>query len=81
MSLGINTSITDTREQTSTLGRGKTLYVGGDGDGNYTRIQDAIDNASDEDTVFVYDDSSPYYENVVVHVIIFGLCFLFLQIG
>ncbi|HEC81565.1 MAG TPA: PKD domain-containing protein, partial [Thermoplasmatales archaeon] len=33
---------------------------------NYTRIQDAIDNASDGDTVFVYDDSSPYYENIIV---------------
>ena len=42
------------------------LYVGGSGPGNYTSIQDAIDNASDGDTVFVYDDSSPYYENVVV---------------
>ena len=45
---------------------GNTLYVGGSGPNNYTKIQDAIDNASDLDTVFVYDDSSPYYENVVV---------------
>ena len=45
---------------------GNTLYVGGDGPGNYTKIQDAIDNASDGDTVFVYNDSSPYYENVKV---------------
>jgi parallel beta-helix repeat protein len=30
------------------------LYVGGSGPGNYTRIQDAIDNASDGDTVYVY---------------------------
>jgi len=45
---------------------GDTLYVGGDGSGNYTRIQDAVDNASDGDTVFVYDNSSPYYENVMV---------------
>jgi len=41
---------------------GNTLYVGGDGPGNYTKIQDAIDDASDGDTVFVYDDSSPYIE-------------------
>ena len=34
--------------------RGNTLYVGGSGPGNYTRIQDAIDNASSGDTVFVY---------------------------
>jgi len=46
--------------------RGNWLYVGGSGPGNYTRIQDAIDNASDGDTVFVYDESSPYYENIVI---------------
>ena len=47
--------------------RGNTFYVGGSGPGNYTKIQDAIDNASDGDTVFVYDDSSPYYENIVIN--------------
>jgi parallel beta-helix repeat protein len=47
-------------------GFGTTLYVGGNGPNNYTKIQDAIDNASNGDTVFVYDDSSPYYENVIV---------------
>jgi parallel beta-helix repeat protein len=41
---------------------GNTLYVGGNGTGNYSKIQDAIDNASDGDTVFIYDDSSPYNE-------------------
>ncbi len=46
---------------------GNWLYVGGSGPGNYTKIQDAIDNASSGDTVFVYDDSSPYYENVVIN--------------
>jgi len=46
--------------------RGGILYVGGSGEGNYTKIQDAIDNASDGDTVFVYDDSSPYYEHLIV---------------
>ena len=45
---------------------GNTLYVGGGGSGNYSNIQDAIDNASDGDTVFVFDDSSPYYENLIV---------------
>lgn len=45
---------------------GSILYVGGSGFGNYTKIQDAIDNASDNDTVFVYDDSSPYYENIMI---------------
>ena len=41
---------------------GNTLYVGGGGPGNYTKIQDAIDDAKRGDTVFVYDDSSPYFE-------------------
>jgi len=43
---------------------GETLYVGGSGQGNYSRIQDAVDNASNWDTVFVY--SGIYYENVIV---------------
>ena len=43
------------------LSSGNTLYVGGSGEGNYSKIQDAINGASDGDTVFVYDDSSPYY--------------------
>jgi len=47
--------------------RGNWLYVGGSGPGNYTKIQDAIDNASKGDTVFVYDDSSPYYENIKIN--------------
>jgi parallel beta-helix repeat protein len=47
--------------------RGNWLYVGGSGPGNYTMIQDAVDNATDNDTVFVYDDSSPYYESVVIN--------------
>ena len=41
---------------------GNTLYVGGTGPGNYTKIQYAIDNASNGDTIFVY--SGIYYENV-----------------
>lgn len=43
------------------------LYVGGSGHGNYSSIQEAIDNATDGDTVFVYDDSSPYYENIIMY--------------
>lgn len=31
-----------------------TLYVGGEGPGNFTQIQDAIDHAYDGDTIFVY---------------------------
>jgi hypothetical protein len=52
-------------EKTSPMAsRGHWLYVGGSGPGNYTKIQDAIDNASDGDTVFVYDDSAPYKEHI-----------------
>jgi len=47
-------------------GSGKTLYVGSGEPGNYTTIQGAINDASDGDTVFVYHNSSPYCEHVVV---------------
>jgi len=50
---------------------GNILYVGGSGDGNYTKIQDAINDSSDGDTVFVYAYSSPYYECVKVNKSIF----------
>jgi len=53
-------AIAQTTEKPLPASRGNWLYVGGSGPGNYTWIQDAIDNASDGDTVFVYDDSSPY---------------------
>ena len=49
------------------IATGNTLYVGGNGSGNYSKIQDAINDAVDGDVVFVFDDSSPYYENVVVN--------------
>jgi len=57
----------DVREQ-STIAPidGKILYVGGSGPGNYTKIQEAINDSSDGDTVFVYNDSSPYYENIEI---------------
>jgi len=59
-------AIDNAKKATIPISSGNTLYVGGTGPGNYTKIQDAIDNASDGDTVFVYDDSSPYYENIIV---------------
>ena len=42
------------------------MYVGGSGPNNYTTIQSAIDDAVDGDTVFVYDDSSPYREHLLI---------------
>jgi nitrous oxidase accessory protein NosD len=42
------------------------LYVGGSGPNNYSMIQDAIDNASNGDIIFVY--SGIYYENVIINL-------------
>jgi len=46
---------------------GNILYVGGSGPGNYTTIQSAINDANNGDAVFVYDDSSPYLENLQIN--------------
>ena len=43
-----------------------TLYVGGSGPGNYSTIQSAINNANNGDTIFVFDDSSPYNEGIEI---------------
>ena len=56
----------DIEEPSLPTSSGNWLYVGGSGPGNFTKIQDAVDKASDGDTVFVYDDSSPYDENITV---------------
>jgi len=53
------------RQSIVTLDGGGILYVGGTGEGNYTSIQDAINDASDGDTVFVYNGT--YCENVIVN--------------
>ena len=47
---------------------GNTLYVGGSGPNNYTKIQDAINNADEGDTVFVY--SGTYYEHFTINTTI-----------
>ncbi|MCX6661222.1 MAG: hypothetical protein NTY91_01585 [Euryarchaeota archaeon] len=58
--MGTTAPLTNTRLST-------WLYVGGSGPGNYTTIQAAVDAATDGDTVFVYDDSSPYREQVIIN--------------
>ena len=47
---------------------GKTITVDDDGGADYTNIQDAIDNASDGDTIYVF--SGTYYENLNVNKIL-----------
>jgi nitrous oxidase accessory protein len=49
-------------EKSFSVPRGNWLYVGGDGPGNYTTIQDAINDAYDGDTVYVFNGT--YYENI-----------------
>ena len=45
--------------------RGNTLYVGGSGPGNYSKIQDAINASSDGDTIFVYNGT--YDEHITIN--------------
>ena len=42
--------------------KGNTIYVGGNGPGNYTTIQKAINEAADGDTIYVF--SGTYPENI-----------------
>jgi len=67
MTISSSTGLIVEKQSIKPLSSGNILYVGGSGPGNYSKIQDAIDNSSDGDTVYVYDDSSPYYENVIVN--------------
>jgi len=43
------------------------LNVGGKGPNNYTKIQSAISNSKDGDIIFVWNNSSPYYENIIIN--------------
>jgi len=44
---------------------GDILYVGGSGSGNYTTIQDAINDSANGDAVYVYNGT--YFENIIVN--------------
>jgi parallel beta-helix repeat protein len=47
-----------------TIPTSNILYVGGDGPGNYTSIQAAIDDASTGDIIYVFNGT--YHENIVI---------------
>jgi parallel beta-helix repeat protein len=66
VSSSVSLSASSSQRTLPSLNGGSILYVGGVGPNNYTRIQDAINDSVDGDTVFVCDDSSPYIEHVVV---------------
>jgi parallel beta-helix repeat protein len=51
---------------------GTTWYVGGDGPGNFTRIFDAIDAASEGDTIFVFSGSYIGGFTILKSVILMG---------
>jgi len=55
MSITPSVAVDTDKKPIMPISNGKTLYVGGTGEDNYTTIQDAIDDASEGDTVFVYD--------------------------
>jgi parallel beta-helix repeat protein len=64
---GLIPAIAQNIEKPLSVSRGKWLYVGGGGPGNYSKIQDAIDYSSNGDTVFVYAASSPYHEYITIN--------------
>ena len=66
MTISSSTGLYLGKQSIKPISSGNILYVGGSGPGNYSKIQDAINDSSDGDTVYVYNDSSPYYENAVV---------------
>jgi parallel beta-helix repeat protein len=51
---------------------GRSLYVGGSGPGNFTRIQDAIDASVDGDNVYVYAGSYPEIIRINKSILLYG---------
>jgi len=54
MSINPSIAVDNTKKPVILASDGNILYVGGSGPGNYSNIQDAIDNASNGDTIYVY---------------------------
>jgi parallel beta-helix repeat protein len=65
----LSSSTAQNLEKSSSTSRGDWWFVGGSGIANYTKIQDAIDNASEGDTVYVY--SGWYNESIIINKSIF----------
>ncbi len=55
-----------TTSETSDDPTSSILYVGGENEGNFSSIRQAVLAAQKGDTIFVFDYSSPYYENLVI---------------
>lgn len=64
--LGSSLTVSAHSQNSIKVTSGNWFYVGGSGPGNYSTIQAAINASSDGDTVFVYEHSSPYQENVII---------------
>ena len=60
MTISSSTGFNLEKQSTIASFDGNTLYVGGNGPGNYSKINDAYDDANPGDTIFVY--SGTYYE-------------------
>jgi len=65
MTISSSTGVYLKEQSIKPMSSGNILYVGGNGTGNYSTIQEAIDSASDGDSIFVY--SGTYFERVKVN--------------
>lgn len=67
--MGVNqsTGLIVEKKYYNPISNGNILYVGGTGEGNYSTIQEAIENASDGDTVFVYNGIYDLDEEIIIN--------------
>jgi len=66
--IGVNANLSfarDVEPKSSVVFDGDTLYVGGNGPGNYSSIQDAIDAAGYNDVIYIYNGT--YTEQIFVY--------------